>query len=65
MLIQDMQTHAASHFLVFAHVDPSYVLPQRRCVVDSLGWEPFQDWFYQQGFRGWWQVDHLIILSPS
>jgi len=29
---------------------------QRRACVDALGWEPFQDWFYDQGFRTWWQV---------
>ena len=29
---------------------------QRRAIVDTLGWEPFQDWFYDQTFRGWWQV---------
>jgi len=29
---------------------------QRRACVDALGWEPFQEWFYDQAFRGWWQV---------
>jgi len=29
---------------------------QRRACVDALGWEPFQDWFYDQQFRTWWQV---------
>jgi len=29
---------------------------QRRACVDALGWEPFQHWFYDQAFRGWWQV---------
>jgi len=29
---------------------------QRRACVDALGWEPFQDWFYDQSFRTWWQV---------
>jgi len=29
---------------------------QKRACVDALGWEPFQDWFYDQAFRGWWQV---------
>ena len=24
---------------------------QRRAVVDALGWEPFQDWFYDNQFR--------------
>merc|ERR1719317_848508 len=29
---------------------------QRRACVDALGWEPFQEWFYDQQFRTWWQV---------
>jgi len=29
---------------------------QRRACVDALGWEPFQDWFYDNEFRSWWQV---------
>lgn len=29
---------------------------QRRAIVDALGWEPFENWFYDQDFRGWWQV---------
>ena len=24
---------------------------QRRACVDALGWEPFQDWFYNNEFR--------------
>ena len=34
---------------------------QRRAVVDTLGWEPFQNWFYDQTFRGWWQVGFLTL----
>merc|ERR1712223_2016604 len=33
---------------------------QRRAIVDTLGWEPFQDWFYDQTFRGWWQVTGCV-----
>ena len=36
---------------------------QRRAVVDTLGWEPFQNWFYDQTFRGWWQVRFLALWS--
>merc|ERR1719312_2024208 len=32
------------------------IYAQRRACVDALGWEPFQDWFYDQQFRTWWQV---------
>ena len=39
------------HYDVFALLSM-----QRRAIVDTLGWEPFQDWFYDQTFRGWWQV---------
>ena len=38
---------------------------QRRAVVDTLGWEPFQNWFYDQAFRGWWQVGFLLVGSPQ
>lgn len=33
---------------------------QRRAVVDAVGWEPFQNWFYEQTFRGWWQVTGCV-----
>jgi hypothetical protein len=32
---------------------------QRRAIVDELGWEPFQEWFYEPDFRNWWQVGFL------
>ena len=31
--------------------------------MDTLGWEPFQNWFYDQAFRGWWQVGFLLVSS--
>ena len=24
---------------------------QKRAIIDSLGWEPFQEWFYDNEFR--------------
>jgi len=33
---------------------------QRRAIVDALGWEPFQEWFYDTNFRGWWQVTGCV-----
>ena len=33
---------------------------QRRTIVDSLGWEPFQNWFYESSFRSWWQSNGLV-----
>ena len=33
---------------------------QRRAIVDTLGWEPFQNWFYESSFRSWWQLNGLV-----
>lgn len=29
---------------------------RRRACVETYGWEPFKEWFYDQSFRTWWQV---------
>ena len=39
-----------------AEVHETDIYNQRRACVDAIGWEPFQDWFYDQAFRSWWQV---------
>ncbi len=36
---------------------------QRRAIVDELGWEPFQEWFYEPDFRNWWQVGFLGLVE--
>ena len=33
---------------------------QRRAIVDTLGWQPFQSWFYENSFRSWWQLNGLV-----
>jgi len=33
---------------------------QRRAIVDTLGWQPFQSWFYENEFRSWWQLNGLV-----
>ena len=33
---------------------------QRRVVIDNLGWEKFQSWFYENCFRSWWQLNGCI-----
>ena len=33
---------------------------QRRAIVDTIGWEPFQSWFYENEFRSWWQLNGLV-----
>ncbi|QQP50102.1 Uncharacterized protein FKW44_010994 [Caligus rogercresseyi] len=33
---------------------------QRRCIVDMLGWEGFREWFYEEDFRSWWQLNGLV-----
>jgi len=33
---------------------------QRRAIVDTVGWEPFQPWFYENSFRSWWQLNGLV-----
>lgn len=39
-----------------SEVHKTDIYAQRRACVDAIGWEPFQEWFYDQGFRSWWQV---------
>merc|ERR1719188_2456858 len=29
---------------------------QRRDAIETDGWEPYQEWFYDNEFRTWWQV---------
>ena len=40
---------------------------QRRAIVDTVGWQPFQPWFYENSFRSWWQLNGLgkenLLLS--
>ena len=43
------------------HVAADY--QQRRAIVDELGWEPFQQWFYEQDFRNWWQASITILYN--
>ena len=33
---------------------------QRRSVVDTVGWEPFREWFYEETFRSWWQLNGCV-----
>ena len=33
---------------------------QRRVIIDTIGWEPFQSWFYENEFRSWWQLNGLM-----
>ena len=33
---------------------------QRRAIVDTLGWEPFKEWFYDNEFRSWWQLNGCV-----
>jgi len=33
---------------------------QRRAIVDTLGWQPFTDWFFQNEFRSWWQLNGCL-----
>jgi hypothetical protein len=33
---------------------------QRRAIVDTIGWEYFQSWFYEATFRDWWQLNGLV-----
>jgi hypothetical protein len=33
---------------------------QRRMIVDTLGWEPFREWFYELSFRSWWQLNGCL-----
>ncbi len=34
---------------------------QRRVIVDTLGWESFAEWFYDDGaFRSWWQLNGCV-----
>lgn len=33
---------------------------QRRAIVDTLGWEAFQSWFYEPTFRSWWQLNGCL-----
>lgn len=33
---------------------------QRRMIVDTLGWEPFREWFYELSFRSWWQLNGCV-----
>ncbi|XP_059096418.1 putative uncharacterized protein DDB_G0277255 [Tigriopus californicus] len=30
---------------------------QRRVIVDTMSWEPFNGWFYESVFRSWWQLN--------
>ena len=34
-----------------AEVHTAQKFAQRRACVDTIGWEPFQDWFYNNEFR--------------
>jgi len=29
---------------------------QKRACIEAQGWEPYQEWFYDNEFRSWWQV---------
>lgn len=33
---------------------------QRRTVVDTLGWEKLREWFYDNAFRSWWQLNGCV-----
>ena len=33
---------------------------QRRAIVDALGWENFKEWFYDNEFRSWWQLNGCV-----
>jgi len=60
---QDAESHVCSRCDYEGHneaVHDTEDFKQRRAVVDTLGWEPFQNWFYDQTFRGWWQVTGCV-----
>jgi len=60
---QDGEPHVCSRCDYEGHneaVHDAEDFKQRRAVVDTLGWEPFQNWFYDQAFRGWWQVTGCV-----
>jgi len=60
---QDGEAHVCSRCDYEGHnevVHDAEDFKQRRAVVDTLGWEPFQNWFYDQTFRGWWQVTGCV-----
>merc|ERR1719350_1932913 len=60
---QDGEPHVCSKCDYEGHtevVHDAEDFKQRRAVVDTLGWEPFQNWFYDQTFRGWWQVTGCV-----
>jgi len=49
--------------LEYGHVSPVHEVMdfrQRRAIVDTLGWEHFQSWFYENSFRSWWQLNGLV-----
>ena len=35
---------------------------QRRAIVDTLGWQPFTEWFFEDEFRQDWQDAILLFL---
>lgn len=41
-------------------VHEAFDFRQRRAIVDTLGWQPFQSWFYENSFRSWWQLNGLV-----
>ncbi len=36
---------------------------QRRMIVDTHGWEPFREWFYELSFRSWYIKEHQGTLQ--
>jgi len=37
-------------------LDKHELFKQRRDAIETDGWEPYQEWFYDNEFRTWWQV---------
>jgi len=56
---QDSPVHVCATCNYEGHAEEVHTaekFTQRRACVDTLGWEPFQEWFYNNEFRSWWQV---------